>query len=538
MLVVGGGIYGAAIAWEATLRGLSVALVERDDFGSQTSANSLKIIHGGLRYLQHLDLKRVRRSATERRVLMRIAPHLVHPLASLIPTYQRDLRGKSAMSAAMTVYDLLTIDRNAGADPSKHVPRGRLLSRAACLDRFPWIPADGLTGGAVYYDAQVFNSERLVLAFVRSAADAGALVANYAEATTLLQSGSKVKGVSVQDRLTGQQLDVPAKTIVDASGPWNWFDRISQTGPPARQVAWAKAFNVIVRRTLGDLAVGVMSRSSARGVGESKRLFFLAPWRSYCMIGTSYSAESEAPDSTIVSRDEVVAFLEDLNAAVPALQISPDEVTFVHRGLLPMDAVSNSGKEVRLRTRPEIAEQSATGFAGLVIVRGVKYTTARKVAVETVDRLFPLLTKQPKPSRSDSVPLRGGQIDNLAALLQGKLEQYRGSIDGEQVRDLVMEYGTDLDDVVKASEKGQLSPGDILRLRIEYAVRHEMAVTLSDIVFRRTSLGSACHPGSDVLHQAARSMASALGWDSARTAQEVEAVNAHYPDWLSSPATV
>src|SRR5690606_40336071 len=162
----------------------------------------------------------------------------------------------------------------------------------------------------------------------------------------------------------------------------------------------------------------------------------------------------------------------------------------VHGRLVPMVAVRNRVKGVRLRTRPEIDEQSATGFAGLVIVRGVKYTTARKVAVETVDRLFPLLTKQPKPSRSDSVPLRGGQIDNLAALLQGKLEQYRASIDGEQIRDLVMEYGTDLDDVVKVSEKGQLSPGDILRLRIEYAVRDEMAVTLSDIVFRRTSLGS------------------------------------------------
>ena len=158
LIIIGGGIYGACVAWDATLRGLSVALVEKADFGHATSANSLKTIHGGLRYLQQLDIKRMRESIRERRTLMRIAPHLVHPLPCLMPTYGHLTKGRAVMALALKVNDLVSFDRNRLEDPQKHLPKGRVISRQECLQLLPNIVREGLTGGAVWHDAQVYNS--------------------------------------------------------------------------------------------------------------------------------------------------------------------------------------------------------------------------------------------------------------------------------------------------------------------------------------------------------------------------------------------
>ena len=159
VLVVGGGIYGVCTAWDAALRGLSVALVEKGDFGSATSSNSLKIIHGGLRYLQHADLKRVRESTAERRTLMRIAPHLVHPMPCLMPTYGHALKGKEAMAVALFLNDLVCFDRNGLSDPQKHIPRGRVISKKECMSLIPGVNERELSGGALWYDCQLYNSE-------------------------------------------------------------------------------------------------------------------------------------------------------------------------------------------------------------------------------------------------------------------------------------------------------------------------------------------------------------------------------------------
>ena len=188
LVVVGAGVYGAATAWDASLRGLSVALIDKGDFGSGTSFNSLKTIHGGLRYLQHADFTRMRESVRERRNLMRIAPHLVHPLPFLVPTYRGSLlKTRTVMRAALFINDLVSWDRNELADRQKHLPAGKALTRDACLEMAPGIERDGLTGGVLWYDAQMYNSDRLTLSFVLSAAKEGAVVANYVEATELIR---------------------------------------------------------------------------------------------------------------------------------------------------------------------------------------------------------------------------------------------------------------------------------------------------------------------------------------------------------------
>ncbi|MEO7985414.1 MAG: FAD-dependent oxidoreductase, partial [Gemmatimonadales bacterium] len=217
MVVVGGGIGGAAVAWDAALRGLSVALVERADFGGATSAESLKVVHGGIRYLQHLDAARVRESSRERSALVRIAPHLVHPLPYVIPTYGYGARSRWLLGAGFGLLSALTADRNRGiADSARRLPGPRLVSRREALGWFPDLESNGLTGAGVFWDGQLYNPPRLVWAFIRSAVRAGAVAVNECEVTALLRLNGRVAGVRVEDRLGGASFDVRARVVVNA----------------------------------------------------------------------------------------------------------------------------------------------------------------------------------------------------------------------------------------------------------------------------------------------------------------------------------
>ena len=250
LLVLGGGIQGACVAWEATLRGLSVALIDQSDFGAATSANSLKIIHGGLRYLQTADFNRMRQSIRERQILMRIAPHLVHPLPVLVPTYGHGLKGREAMMVALKLNDWISCDRNQGLnDPHKHIPPGQVISRQSCLQQVPGIAKQGLTGAVTFHDAQVYNSERLTLSFIKSAAQQGATVANYVKAIGFLQTGDQIQGVTAQDGPTGAPLDIRAKAVINTSGPW--LNQVLGLLPMAHpDQRFAKAINLVLRRPL------------------------------------------------------------------------------------------------------------------------------------------------------------------------------------------------------------------------------------------------------------------------------------------------
>ncbi|HEX6434037.1 MAG TPA: FAD-dependent oxidoreductase, partial [Gemmatimonadales bacterium] len=217
LLVIGAGIHGACIAWDAALRGLSVAVVDRGDFGAGTSANSLRIVHGGLRYLARGDFGRMRESIRERSTLLRIAPGLVEPLPVLIPTYRHRLRGRSAMGLALLLNELVSLGRNRGLPPDRAIPSGHLLSREECLRVYPWFFRQGLTGGALWYDARLRHPERLTLSFVRSAADLGAVAANYVRVDRLLVRGGNVEGASVTDLIGGAEFAIRSQAVVVAA---------------------------------------------------------------------------------------------------------------------------------------------------------------------------------------------------------------------------------------------------------------------------------------------------------------------------------
>ncbi|PSO50404.1 MAG: glycerol-3-phosphate dehydrogenase/oxidase [Cyanobacteria bacterium QH_1_48_107] len=526
LLIIGGGIYGACLAWEATLGGLSVALVEKADFGAATSANSLKTIHGGLRYLQHADLKRMRESIHERTTLMRIAPHLVHPLPVLIPTYGHGMKGKEALSVALTLNDIISCDRNRLQDPQKHIPNGCIVSKRECQQMLPGIPNQELTGGAIFYDAQVYNSERLTLSFLHSAEQAGATVANYVEVTGFLQENNCVTGVEVKDVLAKNQFNIGAKTVVNTSGPW--INRILGLlkGQQQPSIPFAKAMNLVTRRPLFEKhAVGISSHSEAQdsgGTNKGSRFFFIAPWRGKSMIGTSYAVCDENPDDFQVTEADIQGFLHEINQAYPSANLKREDIATVHSGLLPSSGIDHNTGEPTLAKHYHIHEHSKEGLQGLISVTGVKYTTARDVAEKVVDRILKLRGES-RQSLSSLTPVYGGQIEAFETFLHAAINNPPEGLGKEVMRRLVYNYGSAYPEVLRYLD--QHSTSSILQAEVLHAVRKEMAQKLSDVVFRRTELASAGHPGNEVLRTCAEIMSAELGWSRSKTEAELQDTN-------------
>ncbi len=525
LLVLGGGIQGACVAWEATLRGLSVALIDKSDFGAGTSANSLKIIHGGLRYLQTADFSRMRQSIRERQILMRIAPHLVHPLPVLVPTYGHGLKGREAMFVALKLNDWISCDRNQGLnDPKKHIPPGQVISRRSCQQQVPGIVEQGLTGAATFHDAQVYNSERLTLAFIKSATQQGATVANYVKATDFLQTDSQIQGVVAQDVFTGEQFDIRAKAVINTSGPW--LNQVLETlpQPPAHQ-AFAKAVNVVLRRPLLDTPYAIAFKSvpdqvTAQLTNQKSRMLFVVPWRGTSMIGTLYSSCDEDPDSWQVDEREIQSLLQQINQAYPPAQLTRDDVAFVHGGLLPQTGTSTSGEPI-LAKRYCIQDHAREGYRGLLSVTGVKYTTSRDVAQKVVDYLCRSWGQALPPSHSATTPLVGGTIANIEDFIQQAINQDHINLEPQVIRSLVYNYGSAYLDLFTGEIKNS---GQALAAQVRYAVRTEMAQTLKDLIFRRTELGSAGLPEASIIRHCGEIMAAELGWSHAQTQAEIESL--------------
>jgi len=364
VLVVGGGIHGAAAAWDAAQRGLGTALVEAADFGSGTSWNSLKTIHGGLRHLQRADLPGLRESMRERRALLRIAPELVRPLPFLVPTYGHGLKGREALAAAVRLNDLLTPDRSGGVREDRRIPASRALSRGEVLALLPGLSADGLTGGVEWTDAQVESSERLLMGFLHAASAAGAVLANRAEAVALERDGARVRGVRLRDGVKGGLAVARARVVVVATGP-GLDGLLRESGIPPRGIPLQAAWNLVLRRSpIEGRAVGAPSRG---------RYLFLVPWRDRAIVGTGY-ADPDAAEAAIRS------FREDVDRAFPWAAIRENDVTLVHRGQVP----GRHGGALFTRSRV-IDHESEDGVAGLLSLVSAKYTTARGVAEQALD---------------------------------------------------------------------------------------------------------------------------------------------------------
>lgn len=538
LLVVGGGVHGLATAWDASLRGLRVALVEKGDFGGATSAASLKTVHGGLRYLQHLDFGRMRDSIGERSALMRMAPHLIDPLPFLVPTYGWGMKGKPILRTALWLNDLLSCDRNRGLrELGLEIPPGRGLSRDECLRMAPLLPAEGLTGGVLFHDGILRNADRLTLAFALAAAAEGAVLVNYAAVTGWLRDGSTICGACVRDAETGDEIEVRARLSVNLAGPWSDLLVGLAAGKPAqRSVRLSKGIQLVLPPITERVAVAVTSRHTDPDAKLSRggRHYFLLPWRGVTLAGTTDELYEDDPDRFTVSEKDVERFLAELNDALPGLALARRDVAWAFGGLRPVDENNLNRGAQTLRRHQVMDHRRDLGLDGLITVIGVKYTTCRLLAEKAVDACVERLGGKLGACSTASRALPGGDTGPVDALVRRAVEDARGVLAPAEAEGLARTYGAGYPDVLRlARENADLAAavpdGDgVVAAQVAHAVRAEAALHLEDVVMRRTPLGTRGDPGDAALQASAACMGRELGWSAERQADEIRRLRARY----------
>ena len=522
VLVVGGGIQGLAIAYDAASRGFSVALVEAGDFGGATSFNHQKTAHGGLRTLQSGRLDRSRDSIRERRALARIAPRLLRPLPFIVGTYRSLAKNRLALRAAFAIDGWLGRDRNQGVEPELHLPAARLVSRAATLKLFHGIRPEGLTGGAMWYDYQMVESDRLSIAFAEAADAAGARLANHVEATDPLKENAAIAGMRVRDCLTGEERDVRATLTINAAGAS--AGELMRRFGVTREFLLLKAINLVTAKPASDIALAAPTRDG--------RMLTCVPWHGHALVGTGQSSDVKQPSDLRVTSSEVNAFVAEANDAFPALRLRAEDVRLVHRGVVPAERGKDGRPE--LRGAPEVRDHAQDGAPGALTVVAVKYTTARGVAVRVVDAAAKRLGKRGHRIATDRTPLPGAGIADHEALA---IETARGSgleLAPPLIAHLTRLFGDRCASIVRLMAErsdwrmplvaGQLHVG----AEVVHAIRNEMACTLGDIVIRRTEAGSDGHPGDALVAGMARIAGDELGWDADHRTAEIRGVDEFY----------
>ncbi|HSL21825.1 MAG TPA: FAD-dependent oxidoreductase [Vicinamibacterales bacterium] len=514
VLVVGGGIHGLAIAYDAAQRGLAVALVERGDFGGAASFNHQKTAHGGLRSLQAGDLRRARESVAERRTLARVAPRLLRPLPFLIGTYRSVLRNRLALRAAFRIDLLIGRDRNHGVEPELQLPAPRLISRPAAERLFPGIRREGLTGGAMWYDYQIVEADRVTIGVALAAAACGATLANHVEALSPLRDGARIAGMRVRDSIERRDLDVRARLVINAAGAH--AGAIMAGFGVRREFILLKAMNLVTTRPAGDLALAAPTRDG--------RMLTLTPWRGAALVGTSQSASFVTPEGDAPESGEVAAFVQDANEAFPALKLTRDAVTLVHRGIVPAET-DRRGRPL-LKRRAEILDHERQGVPGAMTVIGVKYTTARAVAARAVDvaaRKF----RHTGRSRTAQAILPGASIGDHEALAIETERRLRTPLaEGSRER-IASLYGARCPAIIEIAARDRsllqpLGPGThAIGAEVVFAIVSEAARRLDDVIMRRTEIGAGGWPGDEIVARAAELGARQLGWTDARRAEEV-----------------
>jgi glycerol-3-phosphate dehydrogenase len=513
VLVVGGGITGAGVARDAALRGLRVALCERDDFASGTSSRSSRLVHGGVRYLEHGHLHLVFESSRERRILLRMAPHLVRPLAFTWPVYRRARVPRWKLWAGLALYDALALFRN--------VDKHRRLSTSDVALAEPGLRRDGLVGGARYFDAST-DDTRLTLANALDAADSMAVVLNHVEFEQLDQWGRSPTPTSgrvavVRDRLTNTTIRVQTRVVVNATGPWSDTLRTRLSGSSSSGVLGSVGAHVAVScgRIGNRGAVTLLSPLDGR-------VMFVLPAGKNTIIGTTETPSKTSPDTVRATDNDVEYLLAAANTFFPDAKLDARDVISAWAGIRPL-ASSLVAKDAGSASREHLI---ARDTAGVLSVSGGKLTTYRSMAAEVVDAVERELGVAHKETVTGRVPIRGGDFGSF----ERELESALAVVHREDVASrLVRAYGSDWPSVWRLVEEDRTLAdrlsGDqpYLRAEVVYGVIAERACTVADVLVRRTHLAFELRDhGWEVAPAVAGLMAPLLGWDASAVQREID----------------
>lgn len=439
LIIAGGGIYGIMLLLEASRRNIKTLLLEKDDFGGATTLNNLKTVHGGLRYLQSLDLVRFKESVKERKWFIKYFPEYVNKMPCIMPLYGKGLKRTSIMRIALLLNDIFSFYRNRGINEEKKLPNGKIVSSKKTSELFTGVDKEGLKGSALWYDANIEEFQRLLMKILHGCIDLGSTALNYVKAEKIVTENNEVKGISCVDGETGKIINFTGNKIINAAGPWSreLSSAIDKDYPELFKknlMLWNILFD---RKALSKSALGL---TPYRGKGHT---YFFHPWKGRLLIGTGEIVVGDIKNNVIVPRIEIDKFIKDINSAVPGINLKSEDILKIYSGIIP---ATESGK---LSKRPTTIDHSSQGGPkGLFSISGVKFTTARLVAEKTINQIFPNIT-----------PLS---------------------------YDLIFSEIKDNDDVTFEYDEN-ISEKNLKKLK--KIVEDESVLHLSDLVLRRTSLG-------------------------------------------------
>ncbi|MDV6237123.1 glycerol-3-phosphate dehydrogenase/oxidase [Leptospira ellisii] len=523
LLIVGGGITGANILWDSTLRGMKSVLLEKNDYASGTSQATSKMIHGGLRYLKNFELGLVRESLRERATLARITPNAVQTMGFLTPIYS--LSEKFVLKVGMEMYNALSYDRNRNICEDRLIPKYSYLSREQMILESPTLARENLKGAYLYYDYLNVNPERHTCEFIFSAREKGAESRNYTEVTSIRPEEDGIYRVIAKDKVTGKETEYKTKAIVNAAGPWADFVESLAGVPADKHLVRSKGIHVITRKICGDKTVVSKKRDGTH--------IFIIPWRNKTIIGTTDTEYPDSPDRFRVTKRDIEELLNEINSSFGYTDLTLEDVDFYYGGLRPL--VEDPGQKTstyNASRKTEIFDHKDGGFPGFFTAMGGKYTTSRAVAEEVVNRVADFLPGNFRSCETHLVPTSTGDYSDLASLIQDLSRRYP-KIDGAKLELLSGRYGSQAFSILEHSsaqeESYLLQNGETFyECELRFIAKREDIRFASDFFFRRSGVGVPGMPEERETLRIVNSLGKQLRWNAAAVKKETQSVKERY----------
>jgi glycerol-3-phosphate dehydrogenase len=497
------------------------------------------MIHGGIRFMQHAAFRRVRESLHHRKVFLNIAPHLVHPLPFIIPTYGHGLKGKEILTLGMIVYELLGIDKNITKDPSKKIPHFKVLSKQQISQLEHDINPKGLTGGILYYDCQMHSPERLTLAFIQSAFSNGADVFNYMKVNSLITEGNRIVGSKIIDLMSDKEYTVKSSYTINATGPWiNETLKMLGSLENQKKIKFSKGIHLVTRSLTNKHAIALATKhQQAKSiVSRGGRHFFIAPWKNHSLLGTTNVDFNDDKDKQMVTKKDIEDFLNEIKEIYkPIANLTLDDIKYFYGGLYIDDSKINFNKGYQGNRNDQLFDhKTEDNLDGLISVIAVKYTTSLQLAERIVDTVVKRIGKGEKKSYLENFPVCGGDISDFDSFRDAAAKKYSYLCDHEVVEHLILNYGTQYDKVIELgiNNNSLLQKIDMeypyIQAEVIYALKQEMALKLTDIFLRRIGIGTLRKPKNIIIQSIGSIMAEHLKWNSEKLNSEIDELNSVY----------
>ncbi|EKP12455.1 glycerol-3-phosphate dehydrogenase/oxidase [Leptospira borgpetersenii] len=523
LLVIGGGITGAHVLWDSTLRGMKSILLEKNDYASGTSQATSKMIHGGLRYLKNFELGLVRESLRERAILARITPQAVQTMGFLVPIYSNIER--LVLKVGMEMYNALSYDRNANISQDRSIPKYSFLSKEQTTMESPTIERDKLKGSYLYYDYLNINPERHTCEFIFSARERGAEAKNYTEVTSITRSTDSLYTVVARDKISGKEISFQTKSVVNATGPWADLVESLAGVEIEKHLVRSKGIHIVTRKICGDKTLVTKKKDGTH--------LFIIPWRNKTIIGTTDTEYINSPDRFRVTKKDIEELLSEINYSFGYTNLTLNDVDFYYGGLRPLVEDPGEPKSTYNTSRKtEIFDHKESGFPGFFTAMGGKYTTSRSVGEAVVNKVADYLPGNFSACETSVTPPSTGNYLDLLSFIKELAKKFP-KLSGESIETIAFRYGLQAYQILEKSSSREefytLQNGEkFFESEVRFIANREDIRFATDFFFRRSGVGVPGLPEEKETTKLVRSLAKYLRWNQNRISKEIKAVKERY----------